>query len=123
VSDYGPLLDIAFTFVAILCIVFWGFIGLALYLIYKKPKVKKKLFVLVLGVFSAPFVLVIGLVLVGVITGELRIMHILVVLLLLPVMVFMIPSTYLAIYYGASFASLAVGYLLFKRKAANKKLD
>ena len=54
-SDYAPELEMAFTFLAIICSIFWGIFGL--YRIFKHPGVNRRLFIWALGILFAPFFL------------------------------------------------------------------
>ena len=116
-SDYAPELEMAFTFLAIICIIFWGIFGLVLYKIFKHPGVNRRLFTLALGILFAPFFYMGCLM----IAEGLNRMVLVVFILMLPFFALLIvQNVYFIFYYCISFALLVIGYYLIKRRKANQ---
>lgn len=116
-SDYAPELEMAFTFLAIICSIFWGIFGLVLYKIFKHPEVNRKLFTLALGILFAPFFYMGCLM----IAEGLNLMVLVVFILMLPFFALLIvQNVYFIFYYCISFALLVIGYYLIKRRKDNQ---
>ena len=116
-SDYAPELEMAFTFLAIICCIFWGIFGLVLYKIFKHLGVNRRLFTLALGIVFAPFVYIGCLM----IAEGLNFMVLVVFIAMLPFFALLIVRhVYFIIYYGLSFALLIVGYYLIRRRKASQ---
>jgi len=116
-SDYAPELEMAFTFLAIICCIFWGIFGLVLYKIFKHLGVNRRLFTLALGIVFAPFVYIGCLM----IAEGLNLMVLVVFIAMLPFFALLIVRhVYFIIYYGLSFALLIVGYYLIRRRKASQ---
>jgi len=116
-SDYAPELEMAFTFLAIICSIFWGIFGLVLYKIFKHPGVNRRLFTLALGILFAPFFYMGCLM----IAEGLNLMVLVVFILMLPFFALLIvQNVYFIFYYCISFALLVIGYYLIKRRKANQ---
>lgn len=122
-SDYAAELSFAFWIAYLIITILYIIFGVVLYLICKFWKVNKRMLILVLAIFSMPFIYVFAWFMIDfAIMKPDCLMYVFTFFMMIPFLALgLITNIYVIIYYCVAYALLIIGYLLIKKRKLVKQ--